>query len=395
MLLGIPFLDELGSGLPVVGAPALQADLFASFAGLSLAVFTVPQLAALVLDPPALWFASRFRRSQAIAAGLWIYALALVVAATSHAPWLFALAWTVTSIATGVVCSAAQAELIDRSRDCEERAMAEWTLGSGLGDLAGPLLLAGVAATGRTGREGWFVAAAIFVAWGALARSDGGATSRDAPSDVKSLDQHEHEHASESGEVPLAWTTLWHRARQTPGLLAWLLAATLCSLMDETLVALCALWMKHHFASDSAVTLAVLALMTGGILGLIVLHRASERVAPRRFLVLSCVGAAVALLIVVWLSATSLPLVLAATFALGACAATHYPLAQAAAYRCLPSSSTTVAALAQFFGPVDLLIPLALGIAADRWGLGAALCGLLIQPVALVLATVASRRRAR
>ena len=57
----------------------------------------------------------------------------------------------------------------------------------------------------------------------------------------------------ECADTPLAWTTLWRRARQTPGLLAWLLAATLCSLMDETLVALCALWVKHRFASDGAV----------------------------------------------------------------------------------------------------------------------------------------------
>jgi hypothetical protein len=69
---------------------------------------------------------------------------------------------------------------------------------------------------------------------------------------------------------------------------------------------------------------------------------------------------------------------------LGACAAAHYPLAQAAAYRVLPSSSGTVAALSQLFGPVDLLIPVALGLLADQFGLIFALLGLLVQPLGLI-----------
>jgi MFS family permease len=239
-------------------------------------------------------------------------------------------------------------------------------------------------ATGRNARTGWLVAALIFVGWGFLSRRDGRPAPQDAQSEsLGAFAGDGGEADTKATDVPLGWTALWRHARGTPKLLGWLLCTALCSLMDEPLVALCALWMKRRFSDDSAVTLAVLALMLGGLSGLVALHRAADRVAPARILLLACAGSALAL--VLWLGAASLPTAIAATFVLGACSATHYPLAQAAAYRCAPSSSGSVAALAQFFGPVDLLIPLALGVIADRYGLAWALLGLLIQPLALAL----------
>lgn len=366
-----------------MGAPAVQSELFQSFAGLSLAVFTVPQLAAIVLDPPALFIASRFPRRRAMAAALCIYALSLAFAASTRSPWVFALAWTATSLATGVFCGFAQSELIQRSPGREERTMAEWTLGSAIGDLAGPLLLAGAASVHVGFRDAWWLVALLFVAWAYLIGRARPASARDASA--------ESEDELNDEPTKLRLRELGGHLRATPGLLAWLLATTLCSLMDETLVALCALWMQQRFGTASTVTLGVLSLMLGGLLGLVVLHRLSTRVAPARLLLVAAVGAGLTLSL--WLAASSLAMALVALFGLGFFSAMHYPLAQAAAYRCLPSHSTAVAALSQFFGPIDLLIPLVLGLLADRYGLGVAIAGLAIQPLALVLATL--RRRAR
>lgn len=380
VLLGVPLLDELGSGLPVVGAPALQQELFASFAALSFVVFTAPQLAGFVLEPPVLLFASRFTRARAIGCGLIAYGLALLFAAWAGSAWLFGVAWTLVWIASGVACASAQAELMDREPERRERAMAEWTLAAALGDLLGPLLLAAAAASVFGFRLAWLVGAMAFVAWGVLAQCR--STPAVEPPCASSDDEATPPDADGGGA--LSFRVLLRRARENPRLVAWLLGTTLCSLMDETLVAFCALWMRARFGSDSAVTLGVVALMVGGFAGLLVLHRLLASHDPKVLLLCSCVGSALAL--GAWLLAGSPVQAAAALAVLGACAAAHYPLAQAAAYKALPSSASTVAALSQLFAPVDLMIPLVLGLLADRFGLAAALLGLLVQPFGLILA---------
>jgi MFS family permease len=376
VLLGVPFLDELGTGLPVAGAPALQDELFGSLAALGFVVFTLPQLLAFVLEPPLLVFLSRYSRAANLRFGLAGYGIALVLAALASAAWLFALAWTLVWMLSGVSCANAQAELIDRAPEQSERRLAEWTLGGALGDLAAPLLLAAVVWLGCSFRVAWVLAGLAFITWGVLAGRS--ADSRDGS--VRSLSADPESPEAER----LSFRALWQKARENPQLVAWLFGATLCSLMDETLVAFCALWMRARFGSDSAVTVGVFALMLGGFTGLLALHRLLPRVEPRRLLLALCLGAMLAL--AAWLSVDSLTLSVLALGALGACAATHYPLAQAAAYRALPGAPGSVAALGQLFGPLDLAIPVVLGLLADRCGLMAALVGLLLQPLGLIAA---------
>lgn len=133
--------------------------------------------------------------------------------------------------------------------------------------------------------------------------------------------------------------------------------------------------------------------MLGSLAGLAILHRLLLRLAPGLLLLGSCVGAALAL--GAWLAAGSEALAALALGVLGACAAMHYPLAQAAAYRPLPGNSPSVAALGQLFGPLDLAIPVVLGLLADRYGLALALFGLVVQPLGLLAALGWKRGRAR
>jgi hypothetical protein len=381
--LAVPFLDELGSGLPVVGAPVLQHELFGSLAALGFVVFTLPQLLGFVLEPPLFVYLSRFSRTSNVRLGLIAYGLALLLASVAGAAWVFAVAWTGVWVASGVSCSSAQAELVARDPERAELRMADWTLSGALGDLAGPLLLAAVAALGCSFRGAWVLAGVVFIAWGSFAARGTQHGPRGEGSGSASED---------SEERALSFRALWQEARNNPELVAWLCGATLCSLMDETLVAFCAVWMRERFASDSAVTVGVVALMLGGFGGLLLLQRLLLTREPRRLLLLFCAGSIVAL--AAWLTASSFLISVLALTLLGACAATHYPLAQAAAYRAAPGSSGTVAALAQLFGPLDLAIPVLLGLLADRSGVLAALWGLVLQPLGL-LAALARSARAR
>lgn len=391
MLLAVPFLDELGSGLPMVGAPALQHEFFGSVAALGFVVFTLPQLASFVIEPPLLVFVSRFPGGTALRLGLVGYGLALLLASLANTAWLFALAWTLAFAFSGISCANAQAELVDRHPEQGERTLAEWTLAGALGDLATPLLVAAVAAVGCEFRVAWGIAGLAFILWGLIAGRESQRRRSTEASSSASLGQAEDD--AEGGERALSFRLLWRQARENPELVAWLCGATLCSLMDETLVAFCALWMRERFGSDSALSLGVFSLMLGGIVGLVILHRLLERLSPGWLLLGSCVGAGLAL--VAWLLAGSPILAALALGVLGACAATHYPLAQAAAYRALPGASRSVAALGQLFGPLDLAIPVVLGLLADRYGLALALLGLLAQPLGLIAALGWQRRRKR
>jgi hypothetical protein len=177
----------------------------------------------------------------------------------------------------------------------------------------------------------------VFIVWGLVA----GHSSAENPSVASCADAE----SDEPTPAALSFRALWQKARKNPELVAWLFGATLCSLMDETLVAFCAVWMRERFGSDSAVSIGVFALMLGGFAGLLILHRLLLTVAPGRLLLALCLGAMLAL--VAWLAAGSLALAVLALGVLGACAATHYPLAQAAAYRALPGEPSSVAALGQ------------------------------------------------
>jgi hypothetical protein len=382
----VPFLDELGSGLPVAGAPALEQELFGTLTALGFAVFTAPQLVSLLFEPSLLVFLGRFARAHRIQLGLVGYGLSLFVAALSHSALLFGFALTCAFVASGVACSNAQAELVERDPDHSERVLAEWTLAGALGDLAAPLLVAAPLWFGWGFRAAWLAAGTLFVVCGFFA-------GRAARNSALSENQRDSAGSAPADEEELSFRELWRRARQTPGLVAWLTGATLCSLMDETLVAFCALWMKQRFATESAATLGVFTLMLGGFIGLIALHRLLIWIAPGLLLIAACAGSLLAL--ASWLAAGSPWLAAVALGCLGACAAMHYPLAQAAAYRTLPNGASSVALLGQLFGPLDLAIPVVLGFVADRWGLAAALLGLLVQPLGLLGALAWSRRAVR
>lgn len=102
--------------------------------------------------------------------------------------------------------------------------------------------------------------------------------------------------------------------------------------------------------------------------------------------------ACVALLVVfpAWLFAPPVVAV-PATALLGAAAVPLWPLCTARAYD--QGRPALVAALAQVYGPLDLVLPALLGVVADRWGLAAALLLLLAQPLGILLVVRATGRR--
>jgi predicted MFS family arabinose efflux permease len=109
---------------------------------------------------------------------------------------------------------------------------------------------------------------------------------------------------------------------------------------------------------------------------------------PRALLIASAVISALAL--GTFIAASSPLVACAALCVLGAAAAPHHALLMAAAYQLVPDRPGVVSALSNALVPLDVLLPLAIGLVASRFGLSAALAALALQPL-IVLATALRR----
>lgn len=371
MLAGIDFFDELASGLPSAGAPELRSALGAGIAALTLAVFTVPQLFALLVDTPILLWAERRGRARMIALGIAGMAVSLIGAGLARSTLEFALFFALYFPASGLACGFGEATLMDLDPERREESMAAWALSGTLGDLFAPLSIAGAVLLFGSYRAAWLgVGVGLFGVAVFIARAK-------LPAPHVDVD-HEPSGALRS-------------ALRNRALLAWLAGAALCGLLDETFTAFVALFLAERFVGEPlAVPVALTVCTLGGVIGLVALPRLLARFSPRRLLALSCAGTVLAHAGL--LCAGS---VLAASgwmLILGVLVSFQYPLAQAQAYRAAGRRSGLVAVLSAPLSVFELVSPITLGLLAERFGLTVTLVCLLAQPLGL-LAVLAFLRR--
>jgi fucose permease len=180
--------------------------------------------------------------------------------------------------------------------------------------------------------------------------------------------------------------------RQKPQLWLWLFAAASCSLLDEVVVALAALHLDLDRGwSTGAVAVAMTGFSTGGILGALVTEQLLTRIAPRTLLIACTFGSIATLALVIF--APWAWLMLVALFLLGCFAACHYPLVKGTAFELAPSQPGLVNAIAQVYVAVEVLLPLAAGAIAERFGLAAALASLAFEPIVVLSVALATSRR--
>jgi len=372
LLVAVALLDELGSGIPFVGSPEIQREFGVSYGeAAGWLIFAMGALATAV-EPAIFLLADRRRTKRGFVVG-GLAALGFVSIAAGLAPsywWLFA-ALALYGPASGTGVALAQASLADSRPANLERALVRWTFAGALGDLLTPSLVA----LGAWFAAGWraaFVAVGVlFLAYAAVLWFVKFPESRPEGSD------------SPDGGLRVALAR--------PRLLLFATAVTLCSLMDEILVAFGSLYLADVTGFSLAErTGALTALMVGELAGLATSDFLLARFAPRALLVASGVTCAAA-----WAAflASGTPLGASASlFAVGALASLQYPLVKAQAYRALPGRSGAVNAVLTMFGVFELALPLGLGLVADRAGLTAALALLALQPIGIALVAASDRR---
>jgi hypothetical protein len=400
LLLGL--YDELWSGVAVVAAPAVEEKLALGHAGYALWVFALPiLLSALIEAPLALW-SDRVGRRALLMLGTFGLGGSLLLAGLAHAPWLFALALSLAGAASGAACGAAQGELIATSPLGGARAMSRWTVFAALGDALAPFFVAAAVWLGHDyrgalcllGLSGLAQACAQLWRSGVTAAEPTACVaahaSREPDDDAALFDSR----PDPSAAPPSSLRALRGALRQRPRLFSFLLASSVCCLLDEIVVALAAL----RFRLDQAHSLSITALgsmlvAVGSVKGALLSDLALTRFSMRSILLTSGFTCLVALGALA--SASSLSVSLFALWLIGLSAAPHHALMTAAAYEEAPGSPGVVNAALQLFVGIEIGAPLLVGLVAWHAGIPCALLALSVQPLVILIVAQRLLRGAR
>ncbi|MGD0241296.1 MAG: MFS transporter [Streptosporangiaceae bacterium] len=368
------FADELADGAKGAALPLIRHDLGLSYEQVGL-LASVPLLAGGFLELPLGVLAGDGRRRRlAVLGGGILFVLTLLGVASARSFVILLVAFIVFYPASGAFVSLTQAELMDAGPDRQARHMARWDLAGSAGALAGPLLLTAVLAAGGSWRAGYLALAAFAgLAWtGACLRRAPGlptGTAEAEPGETRPW----RERARETVAALRSWETL-----------RWLLLIEVANLLVDVFTGFLALYLVDVVHLSPAVAALAIAVRLGAALagdtGLIaVLERVGDRA------VLRVTAAAAALLYPVFLLVPGAVPKLAALALLSAATATWYPLLQARLYGSLPGRSSVAVTLSSAAGLAGGLGPLAVGLAAQGFGLSWALAGLAVVPVAVLL----------
>jgi predicted MFS family arabinose efflux permease len=369
----VPLLDELASGIAPASAPDIAATLGVSGGTTAGAMIVAFHSLAFFVEAPLLAWSERVRARWFSAASLAAVGASALLAALYPRGWALLLALALYGPASGCALAIAEGVLVESAPHARERAMARAGLAASAGDLAVPLLLAALARFDL----GWRTACALAGAL-ALVLAVAHASSRSLDRAPSSDD------GSEPSPPPPTLREALRTALATRPLFAWSLACTLTNLLDEVLVAFGALHLAAIGATANERSRAIAAWVVGGFAGLAAIERFITARLVRRVLL----GAsAIAIVALVTLATTRSPGVATiALFAIGATGTALHPLTKAQSYAALPSRPALVNAVASALLPLDIVTPIVLGLLATHAGTSAAIAGLILAPLGVVIA---------
>jgi FSR family fosmidomycin resistance protein-like MFS transporter len=328
----------------------------------------LPNLVSALVEPILGILGDVWKRRALVLGGGAAFVLGLMLAASSQGFVVLLLAFAVLYPASGAFVSLSQATLMDIAPTRHDQNMARWTFAGSVGVVAGPLTLGAAAASGL-GWRGLFIAfavltlALVLVAWRVPfpPRSEASEASGFRQGLVNAL------RALRRGEV-----------------LRWLTLLQFSDLLLDILLGLLALYFVDVVGVTPVEAGLAVAVWTGvGLLGDLLLIPLLERVNGLVYLRFSALVEA--LLFAAFLLAPGLVVKVALLALLGLFNSGWYSILQARLYSAMPGQSGTVLTVSNVFGLVGGLLPLALGLAAERFGLGATMWLLLLGPVALLV----------
>jgi MFS transporter, FSR family, fosmidomycin resistance protein len=378
ILLAIEFLDELVQGTWEAAWPLIRDDLALTYGQIGI-LLAAPRIIGAVLGPPIAVLGDAGHRRKLVLLGGLGFAASLALAAASPGFVVTLVALTLFSPSSGGFVGLAQSTLMDLAPDRRESNMARWALAGSIGWTVGPMLLAASLWVG-TGWRGALVAIAIgvlVVAWSVRrARFDGVGSDGDDETD--------------QGFVAAMRDAL--RAARNREVLRWLTLLQCSDLILDVLHGFLALYFVDVAGSSAGMAAFAVAVWAGvGLVGDAALVPLLERFDGVRYLRASAV--AVALVYAGFLLAPSTESKLVLVGLLGVLNAGWYAILKARLYAAMPGRSGSVNALADVADLGVSVAPLALGMLAERVGLGPTMWVLMLGPIALLVGLPRESRR--
>lgn len=370
LFLAIELLDELVDGVRGAAWPLIRHDLQLSYVQIGL-VLTLPNVIGSVIEPfLGIWSDLGQRRPLILAGGL-AFAIALGLISISQEFDFFLIGFIVLNPASGSFVSLSQASLMDLEPTRHEQNMARWALAGSLGNVAGPLLLAGVNVLQR-GWRGAFCLLAILTGlllillWRYPTAAIAGSHSDPAKFSFK--------HG--------IWNAI--AALKRPSVFRWLALLEFSDLMLDILRGFIALYFVDVMgANPTQASLAVSVWLGFGLLGDFLLIPLLERIRGLDYLKIS--ASLVLCIYPVFLVSSNLTIKLIILGCLGLLNAGWYSILKGQLYSTMPGQSGAVLTLSNITGFVGSFIPLMLGFVAQQIGLQSAMWLLLAAPIALLL----------
>ena len=366
----IEFLDELVFGLTDAAWPLIRGDLQLTYAQIGI-LLSVPGIIANIIEPFLFILGDVWKRRVIILTGGILFTMAMVLTATSqNFTWLM-LAFILFNPSSGAFVSLAQGTLMDTDSTRHEQNMARWTSAGSLGVFLGPIVLGTLITVGFGWRTGfWVLACASTLVLLAAFRliPDISGSAPEFPSARLYLDS-----------LRAAFSALKNRA-----VLRWLILLEFSDLMLDVLYGFLALYFVDVAGVSAASAAFAVAIWTGvGLLGDLLLIPLVERVKGLDYLRISIVLELVlfpAFLLVqlFWLKLVLLGL-------LGFFNSGWYAILKANLFSSLRGKSGAALALDNVSGMFGKLIPFGVGLAAQTFGLGAAIWLLLAGPIMLFI----------
>ena len=376
LFLAIEFFDELDYGVRGAALPWLRDDLGLGYAQLGL-LLGLPHILGSLVEWVLMLLGDTPLRKRLIVGGGFAITLALGLIATAGAFPPLLVAWLISFPASGAFVSLSQATLMDLNPGREAQMMARWTFLGSLGNLVGPLLLAGGFALGWGWRWAFWMLAGLalilaLAAWRSriplpahpaveAARSDPGVR-RVGAELLRGLGQ----------------------ALRSPRLLLMILLLQLADLMMDVLSSYLPLFYADVMRLQPAQVALLLSITTlAGLASDALVIPLLEKFDGSRVVRLSALVVGVlyiAFLLAPWAAAQIALVLLLKLLTLG-----WYSVLQGEAYAAAPGRSGTVMALNSLGGLIGGIFPWVIGVAAEQIGLRPAMWLLLLGPLSILL----------
>jgi len=349
----------------------MRADLQLTYEQIGV-LLSLPTIVGGLIEPAIGILGDTSRRRALLIGGGVVFSLSVAATALVDGWIALLVAFAAFNPASGAFVGLSQATLMDLESDRREQNMARWVVAGSLGVAGGTSLVTVLARVNGTWRH-------AFIVLGVISAAILLAVIR-----VKAAEPHRHETSRELAPDLRDGALAALKALARSDVRRWLILLECSNMMMDVLGSFLALYIVDVAGGTAVQAAAGVALFTGvGLAGDALLIPLLERVDGIRYLRTSVMVSLIvfpALLLV-----ASIPGKFVLIAALALINSGWYSIPQARLYDVMPNQSGTVMTLANTFGLIAALVPLALGAIAQRIGLEPTMWLLLIGPLALLV----------